>query len=110
LALLMVGGIYWLFSAIGANISPIETTRRGHQLVTAGPYRWIRHPLYTFASLFFLALALLTGLWWLVGGMLVVLPILAWRTPREEAHLLAHFGDEYRVYMQRTGRYLPRLF
>jgi protein-S-isoprenylcysteine O-methyltransferase Ste14 len=36
------------------------------------------------------------------------LAILAWRTPREEAHLLAQFGDEYRNYMARTGRYLPR--
>jgi protein-S-isoprenylcysteine O-methyltransferase Ste14 len=110
LALVMVAALYWLFRTIGANISPVETTRHDHQLVTSGPYRWIRHPLYTFGTLFFLALALLSGVWWLAAGMAVALPILAWRTPREEAHLLARFGDDYRAYMQRTGRYLPRLF
>jgi protein-S-isoprenylcysteine O-methyltransferase Ste14 len=109
LAAIMLAGFYWLFSAIGTNISPTQTTRANHQLVTTGPYRWIRHPLYTFGFVFFLALILITGIWWLAAGMLIVVPILAWRTLREEAYLLARFGDEYRSYMQRTGRYLPRL-
>jgi protein-S-isoprenylcysteine O-methyltransferase Ste14 len=108
-AMLMIPALYWLFSSIGNNISPTQTTRQGHQLITDGPYRYIRHPLYTFGALFFLALALLTGLWWLGLGLVAALVILAWRTPREEAHLLATFGDEYRQYMARTGRYFPRL-
>jgi len=65
--------------------------------------------LYTFGTIFFLALALLSGVWWLGVGMLVSFAILFWRTGREEANLLKRFGDEYRTYMQRTGRYLPRL-
>jgi len=64
--------------------------------------------LYTFGTIFFLALALLSGVWWLGVGMLVSFAILFWRTGREEANLLKRFGDEYRTYMQRTGRYLPR--
>jgi protein-S-isoprenylcysteine O-methyltransferase Ste14 len=109
-ALIMPAFIYWLFVTIGNNISPVHTTRSDHQLITGGPYRWIRHPLYTFGSIFFIALTVLTGLWWLAVGMGFALALLAWRTPREEAHLLAKFGDEYRAYMDRTGRYLPRLF
>jgi protein-S-isoprenylcysteine O-methyltransferase Ste14 len=35
--------------------------------------------------------------------------VLAIRTPTEEANLIAKFGDDYRAYMQRTGRFLPRL-
>jgi protein-S-isoprenylcysteine O-methyltransferase Ste14 len=108
-AALMIPAFYWLFATIGTNISPTQTTRQGHQLVTTGPYRYIRHPLYTFGMIFFLALAVLTGLWWIGVGLVIVLTILAWRTPREEAHLLATFGEEYRHYMARTGRYLPRL-
>jgi protein-S-isoprenylcysteine O-methyltransferase Ste14 len=104
----MIPALYWLFATIGNNISPTQTTRQGHQLVTTGPYRYIRHPLYTFGALFFGALILLTGLWWLGVGLAICLGILAWRTPREEAHLLAQFGNEYRDYMARTGRYLPR--
>jgi protein-S-isoprenylcysteine O-methyltransferase Ste14 len=105
----MIPALYWLFATIGNNISPTQTTRQGHQLVTTGPYRYIRHPLYTFGALFFGALVLLTGLWWLGVGLAIGLVILVWRTPREEAHLLAKFGDEYHDYMNRTGRYLPRL-
>jgi len=107
-AVAMIPAIYWLFSSIQDNISPTQATRRGHQLVTHGPYRWIRHPLYTFGTIFFLALALLSGVWWLGVGMLVSFAILFWRTGHEEANLLKRFGDEYRSYMQRTGRYLPR--
>jgi protein-S-isoprenylcysteine O-methyltransferase Ste14 len=110
LAATMLPAFYWLFSAIGVNISPMQTTRDDHQLITAGPYRWIRHPLYTFGLLFFLSISLLTGIWWLAAGLLIVFPLLAWRTLREEEHLLSKFGDNYRVYMQRTGRYLPHLF
>ena len=35
--------------------------------------------------------------------------LMAIRTPKEEANLIAKFGDEYREYMRRTGRFLPRL-
>lgn len=107
--MLMLPALYWLFATIRNNISPLATTRQGHQLVTHGPYRWIRHPLYTFGSIFFLSLAVMTGLWWLAALMALGGIGLAWRTPREERHLLAAFGDDYRQYMARTGRYLPRL-
>jgi protein-S-isoprenylcysteine O-methyltransferase Ste14 len=48
---------------------------------------------------------------WLVGGagIAFVLLLMAVRTPREERMLLGRFGDEYRRYLERTGRYLPPL-
>lgn len=110
IAALMLPMIYWLFSTIGNNISPSHTTRSDHKLVTSGPYRWIRHPLYTFGVLFFFAVSIATALWWFAIGMIIAFLLIALRTPREEAHLIAKFGDEYRAYMQRTGRYLPRFF
>lgn len=108
-ALLMVPAIYWLMSNIGQNISPSHTTREGHQLVTTGPYKWIRHPLYTFGFIFVFSLSLVTALWWLSVGMLLPMAGIAWRTPREEQNLIAEFGNEYHEYMKRTGRYFPRL-
>lgn len=108
-AVLMVPAIYWMYTNIGRNISPSHTTREGHQLVTTGPYHYIRHPLYTFGTIFMLSLALVTGLWWLLVGFGLPLAVLIWRTPREEANLVARFGDEYRAYMARTGRFLPKL-
>jgi protein-S-isoprenylcysteine O-methyltransferase Ste14 len=104
----MIPAFYALFQAIGNNISPTEATRANHQLITSGPYRWIRHPLYTFGTIFVLALAVLTTLWWLALVFLPALLMLLWRVRYEEANLIARFGDEYRVYMQRTGRFLPK--
>ena len=101
--------ILWLFSALGDNISPTQATRREHRLVTSGPYRWIRHPLYTTGFVLLLSLMLLTGVWTL--GVLAVFLLCAMmlRTPSEEARLIETFGDDYRAYMRRTGRFLPRL-
>lgn len=109
IAAAMVPGIYWLFSTIGNNISPRQTTRVNHQLVTNGPYRYIRHPLYTFGGVFFLAICVGTAIWWSLVLLTVGFGALMWRTPREEQNLIALFGDEYRAYMTRTGRYLPKL-
>lgn len=109
LALIVVPCIYWLFSSIGNNISPVQATRQNHRLITSGPYRYIRHPLYTFGTLLIVAIVLMTGLWWLAVGALVPIAILLFRTPIEEARLVETFGDEYREYMKRTGRFFPRL-
>jgi protein-S-isoprenylcysteine O-methyltransferase Ste14 len=100
---------YWVLRSIGTNISPSHATREGHQLVTHGPYRWVRHPLYSVGILLCISLTLLTALWTLGVGMLIPLAVLLWRTPREEARLIETFGDEYRAYMRRTGRFFPRL-
>lgn len=107
-ALGTVPAIYWLFVTLGVNISPSQTTRQNHRLITTGPYRWIRHPLYTLGAIFFSAITLLTGLWWLGAGLALGFVVLLWRTRREEAWLITTFGDEYRAYMARTGGYLPR--
>lgn len=100
---------YWVLSSIGTNISPSHATRAGHQLITHGPYRWVRHPLYSAGLLLCISLTLLTALWTLGIGMLIPLAVLLWRTPREEARLIALFGDEYRAYMRRAGRFFPRM-
>ena len=109
MAFSLVPMIYAVFRAIGNNISPTEATRANHQLITSGPYRWIRHPLYTFGALFLLALMVQTTLWWLGALLLPALLALHWRTRYEEANLVARFGDDYRRYMQQTGRFLPKI-
>jgi protein-S-isoprenylcysteine O-methyltransferase Ste14 len=76
--------------------------------VTHGPYRWVRHPLYSLGFVLAICITLLTGLWWMAVTMALPLAILLWRTPTEEARLIETFGDDYRQYMKRTGRFLPR--
>ena len=103
-------GVYWLFSSIGSGITPTSATRREHQLVTSGPYRWIRHPLYTFGTSMFISFGMMADNWFIALLGVLGFIAMATRTPKEEANLIEKFGDEYRVYMQRTGRFLPKLF
>jgi protein-S-isoprenylcysteine O-methyltransferase Ste14 len=107
--ILMVPLIYWIFASIGDNISPTQATRQRHSLITHGPYRWVRHPLYSAGMVFCICLAVISSLWWLFAGMTVPLLILLLRTRREEARLIETFGDDYREYMKCTGQFLPRL-
>jgi protein-S-isoprenylcysteine O-methyltransferase Ste14 len=101
--------ITWTFRSLGRNLTDTVVTRKVHTLVTTGPYRWVRHPFYCAAALAFLGHSLATANAYLfvTGGAVVLL--LGFRTRKEEANLLARFGDAYRIYMQRTGRFLPRL-
>jgi protein-S-isoprenylcysteine O-methyltransferase Ste14 len=101
--------IYWMFRSLGAGITPTVATRKDHKLVTAGPYRWIRHPLYTFGTLFFLSFALMADSWFIAVMALVAIALLSIRLPKEEALLIEKFGNEYYEYRKRTGKYLPNI-
>ena len=107
---LCVAGIYWLFNSIGSGITPVSATRKEHKLSTHGIYRWIRHPLYTIGSSFYISFGLISDNWFIILMGVLTFIVMAIRTPKEEANLIAKFGDEYREYMKRTGKFLPRLF
>lgn len=100
---------YWVFSSLGNNVSPTVATRAGQTLVTHGPYRWVRHPLYTMGMIAYLGFALLAENWFIALMSVLVFVVLAIRTPHEEARLLGKFGSAYRDYMETTGRFVPRL-
>lgn len=100
--------IYWVFSSLGKNITSTVAIRKDHALVMHGPYRWVRHPLYTVGFLAFVGFSLLAANWFIFAMLLLGYPVLILRTFTEEANLVARFGDEYRDYMRRTGRFLPR--
>ncbi len=101
--------LIWMFRSLGMNITDSVAIRKSHSLVTHGPYRWIRHPLYTFGALLFLSVSLIAGSWLILVFSIPTFGILLRRTRIEESALLARFGDEYRRYSERTGRFLPRL-
>lgn len=109
LGVLCIAGIYWLFSSIGSSITPTSATRKEHKLVTSGPYRWVRHPLYTVGTSLFIALGLIADNWFIILLGVLAFIAMASRAPKEEANLIEKFGDEYREYMKRTGRYFPKL-
>jgi protein-S-isoprenylcysteine O-methyltransferase Ste14 len=109
IGILCTGLIYWMFSSIGTGITPTSATRTEHKLVTNGPYHWVRHPLYTLGSSMFVALGMIADNWFIAALGILAFIAMAIRTPKEEANLIEKFGDEYRDYMKRTGRYLPKL-
>jgi len=108
LGVLCVLGIYWLFSSIGSGITPTSATRNQHQLVTSGPYRWVRHPLYTVGSSLFISFGMMADNWFIAALGILTFILMASRTPKEEANLIDKFGNDYREYMKRTGRYFPK--
>ena len=101
--------MYWLFKSIGKNITQTVKTRKEHELVTNGPYRWVRHPLYSVGTLLFLSFALMASNWFIALSSLMGLVMLMVRLPKEEGNLIEKFGDEYRNYMKRTGRLIPKI-
>jgi protein-S-isoprenylcysteine O-methyltransferase Ste14 len=103
------GLLFWTLRYLGRNLTDTVVTRREHTLVTHGPYRWVRNPFYDSAALLVLASSLMVANWFvlLTGGLVFVLLVL--RTSTEEDELLARFGDAYRDYMRRTGRFFPRM-
>jgi len=100
--------LLWTFSTLGPNLTDTVVTRKTHSLVTRGPYRWVRHPFYDSAALCILANSLVAANWFLLLTGTLTLLLLVVRTRKEEENLLKRFGDDYRAYMQRTGRFWPK--
>ena len=100
--------LIWTLRHLGKNLTDTVVTRRAHTLVQSGPYRWVRHPFYDAVALLILAVFLIaSNAYFLVMGI-AVLTLLWVRTRKEEELLLARFGNQYRAYMIRTGRFFPR--
>lgn len=110
LSIAVLPGIWWVQQALGSNFSTTLHVRRQHTLVTEGPYRWVRHPMYTLFFIQAVGLLLLTRNLFIGGVYLLALTlIVATRTAREERVMLEKFGEPYREYLQTTGRFLPRI-
>jgi len=110
-AVMAVGALIWfiwIHRSLGNNLSVRLRIKESQELVTDGPYRWIRHPMYTAFFILHVAAFLLTANWFIgltwMGGLTAIIYL---RVKREEAMLLSAFGSEYRSYMEHTGRFLP---
>jgi protein-S-isoprenylcysteine O-methyltransferase Ste14 len=80
----------------------------GHQLVTTGPYAYVRHPIYTAMLGMLVATGLLTGALMPLAIGLVPFLVGTWiRTQREEALLRGQFGEAFEAYRRRAGWLLP---
>ncbi len=101
--------LFWTLRSLGANLTDTVVTRKAHTLVVKGPYRWVRHPFYDSVALLLIAISLVAANWFMLVTGAVVFTLLAVRVEREEERLVARFGDDYRGYMARTNRFLPKV-
>jgi len=108
MAALVLAG--WSHRSLGGNFRPTLGLQENHQLVQAGPYQWVRHPIYL-AFLLLMVSGFLLSANWLLGasGILLLLMVFLLRIPPEEEQLLERFGAQYREYHLRTGSFWPRL-
>jgi protein-S-isoprenylcysteine O-methyltransferase Ste14 len=108
IAVLCIPALYWIHHSLGKQYSAELKIQTDHEIITDGPYSRVRHPMYTIFILFSISLAVLTANSLIIFFSIVVsisfLPI----TKREELMLIDEFGNEYKAYMHRTGRFLPR--
>ncbi len=99
----------WTHHALGRNWALALVTKEGHTQVANGPYRWVRHPMYTAIFLQSIASFLLSANWVIGIAALGTGLLCVARVGEEEALMIEEFGDQYQAYMERTGRFLPRM-
>jgi protein-S-isoprenylcysteine O-methyltransferase Ste14 len=98
----------WARLTLGSNWSGTVTIKTNHQLIRRGPYRSIRHPIYTGMLAALLATAITQGLLsGLIGYAFVYLALFR-KARREEAFLAQEFGDGFAEHRQHTGMFLPK--
>lgn len=100
----------WTLWAIGPSFGFRPQVIAEHRLVTRGPYRFARHPMYTALHTMYLGTFLLVPSWFFLicfGTALVGNVI---RAQEEERVLLQRYGQDYVVYQKTTGRFFPKLF
>ena len=107
----VLGGVLlvWTMRTLGSNLTDTVVTRRRHTLVTAGPYRFVRHPFYGASALAILANTLTAANWFVGLTGMAALTLLVIRTSTEEEHLTQRFGQDYVRYKSQTARFLPRM-
>jgi protein-S-isoprenylcysteine O-methyltransferase Ste14 len=104
-----VAWLLWMFHALGRNLTDTVVTRRDATFVDRGPYRFVRNPMYTGVLMLGASFGLSTGTWVTPLLAAAVFALMAVRTRTEEKYLIERFGDRYRDYMSRVGRFIPKM-
>ena len=100
----------WARRHLGTNWSGIPSVKKGHTLITDGPYSIVRHPIYTGLLLGVAGSALVLRTLSSVFVVVVVAVVIGIRIGQEERLMREQFGDEYREYQRKTKTILPWLW
>jgi protein-S-isoprenylcysteine O-methyltransferase Ste14 len=98
----------WARWHLGANWSGVVSLKEGHELIRTGPYRSIRHPIYTGILLALLGTVVATGEVRGIIAMLIFWLSFYWKARREESFLAQEFGPSFTEHLRHTGMFLPR--
>lgn len=97
---------FWARAHLGRNWGMPMSLRQGHELVTSGPYAYVRHPIYSGIMLAMIGSALAVGILWLALFALYFAYFL-FSARTEERMMLAQFPDTYPAYRRRTRMLIP---
>lgn len=99
----------WSRIRLGRYWSGVVALKQDHRLIQVGPYRIVRHPLYSGIILAACGMVLAVTTWNSLLGVAFLVACFERRAHKEDALLAAEFGAEFEIYRHRTGRLLPRL-
>jgi protein-S-isoprenylcysteine O-methyltransferase Ste14 len=98
----------WAVASLGRAFRTTVEVDPGQDVVTTGPYRWVRHPSYTGLLLIVAGFGIAAGTWpAAIVSIALPLPAVLWRIHVEEAELTRVLGTHYRTYQQHTSRLIP---
>jgi protein-S-isoprenylcysteine O-methyltransferase Ste14 len=106
----LIGEAMWIYAQIllSRYWSPQLRIQSDHRIMKDGPYKRIRHPIYSFMFVWSFGLVLFTSHWFFVCFFALTVILLCLRAPKEEQMMLREFGEDYARYMKETGRFFPR--
>jgi len=102
--------VSWAEAVLGKQFSVQVTIQEGHQLVTGGLYRFVRHPRYLGIMTFNLGIALVFRSWLALILVAILLVVLLWRIHDEEALMRQEFGAEWDSYAKKSWRLIPYVY
>lgn len=109
-AFFMAAGVaigLWSAAYLGRGLTPLPLPNGSTDLVTSGPYRLVRHPIYSSVMLLGIGMTMRSGSWIVLAGFLGLMVLFAVKSRWEEMHLADAFPG-YERYMDATGRFIPR--
>jgi protein-S-isoprenylcysteine O-methyltransferase Ste14 len=98
----------WARWNLGANWSAVVSIREEHDLIRTGPYRAVRHPIYTGLLLAIMGPVLIVGEFRRLLGFAMVLASFYLKARKEDAWLAREFGETFAGHAKQTGMFLPR--
>jgi len=112
ITILLAGVLFGLWAIRhnrGGNFNIRPDLKEGCELITTGPYRFVRHPMYTSVMLMTLALAVAAPIYMEWSSLALLIVVLALKAVREE-RLWCEGSEEYKVYMKKTKRFIPFIY